>query len=89
MKIEQFRYQATTEQLNDRLAKVFGSSIKLDQFTDEQLESAQSSIINKISDIEQSESFDGLSHNEAEEIKPEWAYSSTNVLLHSAIASAS
>jgi hypothetical protein len=64
MKIEQFRYQATTEQLNDRLAKVFGSSIKLDQFTDEQLESAESSIINKISDIEQTESFDGLSHNE-------------------------
>jgi len=32
---------------------------------------------------------DGLSHNEAEEIKPEWAYSSTNVLLHAAIASAS
>jgi len=30
----------------------------------------------------------GLSHNEAEEIKPEWAYSSTNVLLHAAIASA-
>ena len=32
---------------------------------------------------------DGLSHNEAEEIKPEWASSSTNVLLHAAIASAS
>ena len=32
---------------------------------------------------------DGLSHNEGEEIKPEWAFSSTNVLLHSAIASAS
>jgi len=32
---------------------------------------------------------DGLSHNEAEEIKPEWAYSSTNVLLHAAITSAS
>jgi len=31
---------------------------------------------------------DGLSHNEAEEIKPEWATSSTNVLLHAAIASA-
>ena len=31
---------------------------------------------------------DGLSHNEAEEIKPEWASSSTNVLLHAAIASA-
>ena len=31
---------------------------------------------------------DGLSHNEAEEIKPEWASSSTNVILHTAIASA-
>ena len=31
---------------------------------------------------------DGLSHNEAEEIKPEWASSSTNVMLHAAIASA-
>ena len=32
---------------------------------------------------------DGLSHNEAEEIKPHWAGSSTNVLLHAAIISAS
>src|SRR6056300_954200 len=64
MKIEQFRHQTTTEQLNDRLAKVFGSAIKLDQFTDEQLESAQSSIVNKLAQIEQTESFDGLSHNE-------------------------
>ena len=31
---------------------------------------------------------DGLSHNEAEEIKPEWAFSSTNVMLHAAIDSA-
>ena len=31
---------------------------------------------------------DGLSHNEAEEIKPEWASSSTNVMLHAVIASA-
>ncbi len=31
---------------------------------------------------------DGLSHNEAEEIKPEWASSSTNVMLHATIASA-
>ena len=31
---------------------------------------------------------DGLSHNEAEEIKPEWASSSTNVMLHAAIVSA-
>ena len=64
MKIEQFRHQTTTEQLNDRLAKVFGSAIKLDQFTDEQLKSAQQTVVHKIANIEQNESFDGLSHNE-------------------------
>ena len=32
---------------------------------------------------------DGLSHNEAEEIKKEWAFSSTNVLMHAAIEAAS
>ena len=45
MKIEQFRHQATTEQLNDRLSKVFGSAIQLDQFTDAQLETARSSVL--------------------------------------------
>ena len=64
MKIEQFRHQATTEQLNDRLSKVFGSAIQLDQFTDAQLETARSSVLDKIVNIEQNESFDGLSHNE-------------------------
>ena len=64
MKIEQFRHQTTTEQLNDRLAKVFGSAIKLDQFTDEQLKSAQQTVVHKIANIEQNESFGGLSHNE-------------------------
>ena len=64
MKIEQFRHQTTTEQLNDRLAKVFGSAIKLDQFTDEQLKSAQQTVVHKIANIEQNESFDGSSHNE-------------------------
>ena len=64
MKIEQFRHQATTEQLNDRLSKVFGSTIQLDQFTDAQLETARAGVLNKIANIEQNESFDGLSHNE-------------------------
>ncbi len=64
MKIEQFRHQATTEQLNDRLSKVFGSAIKLEQFTDAQLETARSSVLDKIANLEQNESFDGLSHNE-------------------------
>ncbi len=31
----------------------------------------------------------GISHNEAEEIKKEWAFSSTNVLMHAVIESAS
>ena len=31
----------------------------------------------------------GISHNEAEEIKKEWAFSSTNVLMHAAIEAAS
>ncbi len=64
MKIEQFRHQATTEQLNDRLSKVFGSAIQLDQFTDAQLETTRTSVLHKIANIEQNESFDGLSHNE-------------------------
>ena len=38
MKIEQFRQELTTEQLNDRLSKVFGSSIDLDKFSIEQLQ---------------------------------------------------
>ena len=31
----------------------------------------------------------GISHNEAEEIKKEWAFSSTNVLMNAAIEAAS
>ena len=64
MKIEQFRQELTTEQLNDRLSKVFGTSIDLDKFSTEQLQTAQSNVSGKIANIEQSEPFDGLSHNE-------------------------
>ena len=64
MKIEQFRQELTTEQLNDRLSKVFGTSIDLDKFSTEQLQTAQSNVVSKIANIEQSEPFDGLSHNE-------------------------
>ena len=31
---------------------------------------------------------DGISHNEAEEIKKEWALTSTNVLMHAALEAA-
>ena len=64
MKIEQFRQELTTEQLNDRLSKVFGSSIDLDKFSTEQLTTAQSNVVGKIQSIEQTEAFDSLSHNE-------------------------
>ena len=64
MKIEQFRQELTTEQLNDRLSKVFGTSINLHKFTTEQLATAQSKVLSKISSIEQTEAFDSLSHNE-------------------------
>ena len=47
MKIEQFRTTLTTEQLNDRLSKVFGSAINLDKFTDQQLETARSTVEGK------------------------------------------
>ena len=64
MKIEQFRQELTTEQLNDRLSKVFGTSIDLDKFSTEQLTTAQSNVVGKIQSIEQTEAFDSLSHNE-------------------------
>ena len=64
MKIEQFRQELTTEQLNDRLSKVFGTSIDLDKFSTEQLATAQSNVVGKIQSIEQTEAFDSLSHNE-------------------------
>ena len=35
MKIEQFRQDLTTEQLNDTLGKVFGTAIDLDKFSTE------------------------------------------------------
>ena len=31
---------------------------------------------------------DGISHNEAEEIKKEWAFKSSNVLMHAALQAA-
>ena len=40
MKIEQFRQDLTTEQLNDTLGKVFGTAIDLSKFSTEQLETA-------------------------------------------------
>ena len=64
MKIEQFRQDLTTEQLNDTLGKVFGTAIDLTKFSTEQLETAQNQVLDKIATIEQTEAFDTLTHNE-------------------------
>ena len=64
MKIEQFRQDLTTEQLNDTLGKVFGTSIDLTKFSTEQLETAQNQVLDKIATIEQTEAFDQITHNE-------------------------
>ena len=64
MKIEQFRQDLTTEQLNDTLGKVFGTAIDLSKFSTEQLETAQNQVLDKIATIEQTEAFDSLTHNE-------------------------
>ena len=64
MKIEQFRQDLTTEQLNDTLGKVFGTSIDLTKFSTEQLEAAQNQVLDKIATIEQTEAFDQITHNE-------------------------
>ena len=49
MKIEQFRQEPTTEQLNDRLSKVFGTSIDLDKFSTEQLQTTATKHYKKLS----------------------------------------
>ena len=64
MKIEQFRQDLTTEQLNDTLGKVFGTAIDLTKFSTEQLETAQNQVLDKIATIEQTEAFDSITHNE-------------------------
>ena len=64
MKIEQFRQDLTTEQLNDTLGKVFGTAIDLSKFSTEQLETAQNQVLDKIATIEQTEAFDSITHNE-------------------------
>ena len=63
MKIEQFRQDLTTEQLNDTLGKVFGT-VDLSKFSTEQLETGPNQVLDKIATIEQTEAFDPITHNE-------------------------
>ena len=54
---------ATSKQLNETMAKKFGTKIDVDSFTLEQLQDARNKIRSKVFDIETNESFSGLSQN--------------------------
>ena len=54
---------ATSKQLNETMAKKFGTKIDVASFTLEQLQDARNKIRSKVFDIETNESFGGLSHN--------------------------
>lgn len=64
MKISQFKTKVTAEQMNKRLAETFGTSINLDKFTLEQLQTAKDKVVGKISTLQAQENFDQISHNE-------------------------
>ena len=57
MIISEFGKPVTAKSLNESLAKRFGSKIKLENFTLEQLQDARNKIRTKLSQIEMSESF--------------------------------
>ena len=57
MIISEFGKPVTAKSLNESLAKRFGSRIKLENFTLEQLQDARNKIRTKLSQIEMSESF--------------------------------
>ena len=54
---------ATSKQLNETMAKKFGTKIDVASFTLEQLQDARNKIRSKVFDIETNESFGGLSQN--------------------------
>ena len=54
---------ATSKQLNETMAKKFGTKINVESFTLEQLQDARNKIRSKVFDIETNESFGGLPNN--------------------------
>jgi len=63
MNIRDMNKPATSKQLNETMAKKFGTKIDVASFTLEQLQDARNKIRSKVFDIETNESFGGLSHN--------------------------
>ena len=58
MQIREFSKPVTASKLNESLAKRFGASIKIDEFTTEQLQDARNKVRTKVFNVETTESFD-------------------------------
>ena len=63
MNIRDMNKPATSKQLNETMAKKFGTKIDVESFTLEQLQDARNKIRSKVFDIETNESFGGISQN--------------------------
>ena len=65
MKFTQLKSTPTAENLNDRVAQMFGSKIKLESFTVEQLIAARDKLANQLQVIENQANFDAIHSSEA------------------------
>jgi hypothetical protein len=65
MKFTQLKSTPTAENLNDRVAQMFGSKIKLESFTVEQLTAARDKLANQLLTIENQTNFDAIHSSEA------------------------
>ena len=65
MKFTQLKSTPTAENLNDRVAQMFGSKIKLESFTVEQLTAARDKLANQLQVIENQANFDAIHSSEA------------------------
>ena len=65
MKFTQLKSTPTAENLNNRVAQMFGSKIKLESFTVEQLTAARDKLANQLQVIENQANFDAIHSSEA------------------------
>ena len=63
MQIREFSKPVTSKQLNENVAKQFGYKLKLEQFSDVQLEDVRNKLRTEMSQFELSENFDSLPQN--------------------------
>jgi hypothetical protein len=63
MQIRELSNKVTSEKLNESLAKKFGYRLNLDMITESDLEKARNQLVDKISSIERTSSFDSVLEN--------------------------